>query len=323
MSASTSPPRQRSTSSPGPRPLPAVRPPGRPTRRTVITAIALVFVLIAGAAAALVLRLSRGPQWQPLWSDDFDGPSGAAPAAGTWQLDTGTGYPGGAPQWGTGEIQTYTTDPANIGLDGRGHLRITPTRDAAGQWRSGRLESRRADAQPPEGGKLRVEARIRIPDGGPGYWSAFWMLGAPFRPAHTDWPGAGEIDVMENLGSEPSTVHGTLHCGIFAGGPCRETTGLGGTRRGDAPFSAGFHTYAVEWDRSGPVEEIRWYVDGQRYHTVRADQVDRQTWARATGHGFYLLFNVAIGGNWPGPPTADTRAGASMLVDSVSVARQN
>jgi hypothetical protein len=311
MSASTSPAVR-------PRP-PATAPTGRNSRRRIVLTTIVVLVIVS--AIAVTLRLTRGPGWQPVWSDDFDGADGAAPSARTWLLATGTGYPGGAPQWGTGEIQTYTTDPVNVGLDGDGHLRITPTRDSSGQWRSARLESRRADVQPAPGEKVKVAARIKVPNGGAGYWAAFWMLGAPFRPEHTDWPGAGEIDVMENIGSEPAVVHGTLHCGVFDGGPCRETEGLGGSHQAAEPLG-GFHTYSVEWDRSSSTEEIRWYLDGARYHTVKATDVDQATWARATDHGFFVLLNVAVGGGWPGPPTAATKPGSSMLVDHVSVARQ-
>lgn len=286
---------------------------------------ALTVVLLA--TAAIVVGLVSWPRrdgWETVWSDGFDGAAGRPPSAANWVIDLGTQYPGGAPQWGTGEVQTYSADPGNVALDGRGRLRITPTRDASGAWRSARLETRRADFRPPDGGRLRVTGRIRFPAGGPGYWSAFWMLGAPFRPDHTDWPGAGEVDVAENLGSEPSTVHGTLHCGVFDGGPCKETTGLGAQRvASNAPYTAGFHTYGIVWDRSTPVEELRWYVDGHRYHTVRSTEIDPVTWERATGHGFFILLNVAVGGNWPGPPTAATVPGASMLVDHVTVSRQD
>jgi beta-glucanase (GH16 family) len=175
--------------------------------------------------------------------------------------------------------------------------------------------------RPGPGQKLKVEARLRVAAGGPGYWSAFWMLGAPFRPGHTDWPGAGEIDVMENLGSQPATVHGTLHCGIFDGGPCRETTGLGGSTALEEGLGKGFHTYALEWDRSAAGEQLHWSVDGERYRTVRSGDVDPATWSRALGHGFFVLLNVAVGGGWPGPPDASTTPGVPMLVDRVAVSR--
>jgi beta-glucanase (GH16 family) len=298
-----------------PQPTPA----GAPARRRVRLIVVVAALLVAALVAALLIVRGRG--WQPVWTEDFGGAKGSAPSSQNWLVDTGTRYPGGAAQWGTGELQTYSTDPANLSLDGEGHLRITATRDAAGAWRSGRVETKRADFRPPAGGRLKMEARVQLPNGGPGYWSAFWALGAPYRPAHTDWPGSGEIDVMENLGSEPGTVHGTLHCGIYAGGPCRETLGLGGADATGKTLT-GFHTYAVEWDRSKPTEELRWTLDGAVYHTVKATDVDAATWQRATGHGFFLLLNVAIGGGWPGPPTAATKPGASMLVDRVTVSQQ-
>ncbi len=303
--------------------------PGRPTSRRLLghrPSRGVVALLTAGLLVVVLVTIGllthRGEGWRTVWSDSFTGRAGSPPSAANWLTDTGTSYPGGAPHWGTAEIETFTADPANAALDGHGNLRITPLRDPSGAWTSARLETRRADFRPPPGGLLKVEARIKVPAGGPGYWSAFWMLGAPFRPAHTDWPGAGEIDVMENLGSEPGTVYGTLHCGVFGGGPCRENRGLGGSRVTRAPYSAGFHTYSVVWDRSQPVAQLRWFVDGQLFHTVRASDVDPSTWQRATGHGFFLLLNVAVGGTWPGPPDATTVSGASMLVDQVTVSRR-
>jgi hypothetical protein len=281
-------------------------------------------VVVAIVFASLAYAVLRRSSWQTVWSDDFSGAAGSAPSSASWLYDTGTGYPGGAPQWGTGEVQSYTADRAEIALDGDGHLRITPTRDNAGAWRSARIESRRQDFQPPPGGILAVEARIKIPDGGQGYWPAFWMLGEGFRGDTTAWPGIGEIDILENIGREPNIVHGTLHCGVAPGGPCQENTGLGGayTSPDGTALSTAFHTYSVQWDRSAAIEKIRWYVDGHQYHVVRASDVDSVTWTRATGHGFFLLLNVAIGGSWPGPPDASTRPGSSMLVDSVSVSER-
>jgi hypothetical protein len=302
-------------------PVPRAPAAGTSRLRLVPAAAAVVVILLAALAYA---RLH--PQgWQTVWRDEFTGGAGRAPSSSRWLFDTGTSYPGGPPQWGTGEVQTYTGDPAQIALDGRGHLRITPTRDSAGTWRSARIESRRQDFRPPPGGVLAVEARIQLPDGGQGYWPAFWMLGDGFRSNNSAWPGIGEIDVLENVGKEPGIAHATLHCGVAPGGPCRENTGLSGaysSPEGTA-LSAGFHTYAVQWDRSTPTEEIRWYVDGHQYHVVHASDVDAATWARATGHGFFLLLDVAIGGSWPGQPDASTRPGASMLVDDVSVSRRN
>lgn len=246
-----------------------------------------------------------------------------------WQYTTGTSYPGGPANFGTGEIETMTADPSNVSLDGTGNLRITPRRDAAGNWTSGRVETRRADFEPPAGGKLRSEARIQMPNvTGPaakGYWPAFWMLGAPYRGNWWNWPGIGEIDVLENV-QGLNNVWATLHCGTSPGGPCNETSGIGGQRAcPGASCQAGFHTYAVEWDRSTAVEEMRFYVDEFNFHTVRANQVDATTWTNATNHGYFIILNVAMGGGFPdafgGGPDAGTQPGHAMVVDYVSVLR--
>jgi beta-glucanase (GH16 family) len=281
--------------------------------------VALVAVVVAALVAG---KGSSRSGWTPVWQDEFAGTSGTAPSSANWSMSTGTSYPGGAPQWGTGEQETYTSDPANVGLDGGGHLRITATKDAGGAWTSARLESRRADFQPAAGEQLRVQASIKTPDGGAGYWPAFWMLGAPFRGVYTNWPSVGEIDIMEVAGGKPDTVHGTLHCGVNPGGPCNETNGRSGMHVAGTALSAGFHTYAVVWDRSHPTEEIRWYVDNQVYNTVRSSDVDATTWANATHHGFFVLLNLAVGGSFPGPTDATTKPSAAMLVDYVSVSRR-
>jgi beta-glucanase (GH16 family) len=300
---------------------PVRTPPARRRRRARIAALAAFLVALLAGGYVLYER-TAGDGWDTVWREDFDGSDGDLPSRSDWLLDTGTSYPGGAPQWGTGEIQTYTSDPANVALDGDGHLRITATRDANGIWRSARLETNRTDFRAEPGETLRAEARIQVPDGGPGYWAAFWMLGDSFRGDYQNWPGVGEIDVMEFKGGEPSEVYGTFHCGVAPGGPCNENNGIGAGHTARAPLPSGFHTYAVEWDRSTSPEQLRWYLDGERYHVVTASQVDPATWSKATHHGFFILLNLAIGGAFPGPPDESTRPGASMLVDEVRVSRR-
>ncbi|MBZ6138384.1 glycoside hydrolase family 16 protein [Streptomyces olivaceus] len=303
----------------------------RPLRRALV---AVVGTLGLAAAATVATSPSAGASvppppsgWTQVFADDFNGAAGSGVNTADWQYDTGTSYPGGPANWGTGEIETMTSSPSNVSLDGGGNLRITPQRDGAGNWTSGRIETRRADFEPPAGGKLRVEARIQVPNvtgaAAKGYWPAFWMLGSPYRGNYWNWPGVGEIDVMENT-QGLNTVWATLHCGTSPGGPCNETTGIGGSRAcPGATCQAGFHTYAVEWDRSTGVEEIRFYVDGDNYHTVRANQVDATTWANATNHGYFIILNVAMGGGFPdafgGGPDGGTQPGHSMLVDYVQV----
>jgi beta-glucanase (GH16 family) len=295
-------------------------------RRHIWLVAAAVTAVVAALGGYLIATSSSSSanEWQSVWQDDFNGAAGAAPSTANWLQDTGTSYPGGAAQWGTGEIQSYTTDRANASLDGSGHLKITATRDASGAWHSARLETRRTDFAAPQGGALKVEARIQVPTGGAGYWPAFWMLGKDFRGVYTNWPGVGEIDIMENKGSEPSTVHGTFHCGVTPGGPCNENNGISSAHQSTAgALSAGYHTFGVEWDRSKQPEEIRWYVDGHQYLTVRSTDVDAATWSKATHHGFFILLNLAIGGSFSGPINAATRPGGVMSVDSVSVSRRD
>jgi beta-glucanase (GH16 family) len=307
-------------------------PAGRGTlvRRATLAALtALLLPTAAMTARAPAAHASAPPPpsgWTTVFSDDFNGPAGS-PVDGNWQYDTGTSYPGGPANFGTGEVETMTSSTSNVSLDGSGDLLITPRRDGAGNWTSGRIETLRSDFQPPAGGKLRVEARIQLPDvtgsAAKGYWPAFWMLGAPYRGNWWNWPSIGELDVMENV-QGINNDWATMHCGTSSGGPCNETTGLSGQRAcSPTTCQAGFHTYAVEWDRSTSPEEIRFYLDGVNFHTVRADQMDATTWANATNHGYFIILNVAMGGAMPnafgGGPDAGTEPGHPMKVDYVAV----
>lgn len=277
----------------------------------------------SSAGVERVAAQAAPPGWNTVWQDDFDGGAGSLPSSDNWIFDIGNNYPGGAWNWGTGEIAYHTSDPANVSLDGTGNLRITPRRDGAGNWTSARIETRRTDFQPAAGGTLRIEGRMRLPDvsgaEAQGIWPAFWALGAPFRGNYTNWPGVGEIDIMENVNGL-NTVVGTVHCGVAPGGPCNEFNGIGNSRSGLNPsLQSAFHTFAVEWDRSTSPQQIRWYVDGQQYHQVTENQVDATTWANATNHGYFVILNVAVGGGWPGLPTAQTAPGRPLVVDYVGV----
>jgi beta-glucanase (GH16 family) len=287
----------------------------RPGLPTVAVAIALGGALVAGVstdalAAARPAGPAADPSWQTVWRDDFAGRAGTPPS-GDWQVDLGHSYPGGPANWGTGEIQRYTADPANLGQDGRGNLRVTATRDQRGEWRSARIETVRGDFRPPAGGRLRVDARLQLPAGGKGYWPAFWALGTPYRTDRSSWPGSGELDLMENINGQ-AVVHGTVHCGT----PCHDDTGLTGQYRLD---QTGFHVYTLIW--STAPGRLDWYVDGQLFWSVTAATMGRSAWDAATGHGYFLLLDLAIGGSWAGAPDATTRVGESLLVDYVSVSR--
>jgi hypothetical protein len=303
----------------------------RPLRRALVAVVSTLGLAAAAATVASPAANASAPTppagWTQVFLDDFNGSAGTGVNTSNWQYATGTSYPGGPANWGTGEVETMTNSTSNVSLDGNGNLRITPLRDAAGRWTSGRIETNRTDFQPPSGGKLRVEARLQMPNvtgtAAEGYWPAFWMLGGPYRGNYQNWPGVGELDIMENVQGR-NTVWATMHCGTNPGGPCNETTGIGNsTACPGSTCQSAFHTYTMEWDRSTSPEAIRFSVDGVNYHTVTANQVDAATWANATNHGFFIILNVAMGGAFPdafgGGLDADTRSGVPLTVDYVQV----
>jgi beta-glucanase (GH16 family) len=299
------------------------------TRRgPLLAALALAAPLVLAAVPPPATASLPPPPsgWTQVFADDFTGTAGTGLNTANWLYDTGTGYPGGAANWGTGEVETMTSSTANVYLDGAGHLAIKPIRDSSGHWTSGRVETQRTDLAAPAGGVLRVEASLQQPNvstaNGAGYWPAFWMLGAAARgTGASGWPSIGEIDIMEDINGR-SSEFGTLHCGTDPGGPCNETTGIGSGERACSGCQTGFHTYAMEYDRSVSPEQIRWYLDGSNFFTVNANQVDATTWANATHHGFFVILNVAMGGGFPaafgGGPNGSTVSGQPMLVDYVA-----
>jgi beta-glucanase (GH16 family) len=163
-------------------------------------------VYVAGWFFGLLFVTSpilAAPQWQVVWSDEFDGSAGSLPDSTKWTFDLGGGG------WGNHELEVYTNNPENVSLDGKGFLVICALK-SDDRYTSTRLKS---------AGKFsalygKVEARIKIPRG-QGLWPAFWMLGADI--GKVGWPQCGEIDVMENVGKEPAVAHGTVHGPGYSG----------------------------------------------------------------------------------------------------------
>jgi beta-glucanase (GH16 family) len=296
------------------------------------TVVVMVAVTQAGNSASADVPTTP-PGWTVAFVDDFNGPAGALPSTTNWRFSLGHGYPGGPPNWGTGEIAAHTDNPANVSLDGSGNLRITPLRDGAGDWTSARIETNQQNFRPPDGGVMRIEGRIQMPDvtgdAALGYWPAFWMLNSPYRSSFDNWPGFGEFDIMENVNGVNS-VWGVLHCGVAPGGPCDEFNGLANSIAcPGSPCPGNFHTYAFEWDTSITPNQLRWYVDGQQYHSVSQGQLPADTWTQMTSHaGYFVILNVAIGGGFPDgvagfqTPTAATVPGRPLVVDYVTVRYQ-
>jgi hypothetical protein len=271
-----------------------------------------------------------------VFGDGFSGAAGSG-IDSNWTYDTGTQYQGAGctANWGTGEVESNTSSAANVSQDGSGHLNLTAV-NSGGSWTSGRIETTASNFQAPAGGELQVSASIRQPNpsSGLGYWPAFWMLGAGFRSSGagtsgtmtcSNWPSAGEIDVMEDVNAL-SQHSGTLHCGVDPGGPCNETTGISSGLQACSGCQTGYHTYSVIINRTNTSNEsVTWYLDGTAYFSVTESQVGASTWQNAVDHGFFLILDLAIGGSYPNnvcgctSPAAATSSGSSMSVGYVAV----
>ncbi|MFJ3697495.1 ricin-type beta-trefoil lectin domain protein [Streptomyces sp. NPDC090052] len=286
-------------------------------------AAVMVATTLVGSSNAEATVPSPPSGFTLTWSDDFNGASGTGIDQSLWKYDTGAGS-----TFGTGEIETMTSSTSNVHYDGQGHLVLQALHsgsDPASGWTSGRVETQSAAFGAPAGGVVRIESVLQQPNvttaNGAGYWPAFWMLGSTLRSGVT-WPKSGEVDIMEDINGRSSDFS-TIHCGVNPGGPCNESTGIGSGERACAGCQTGFHDYAVEIDRSVSPEQVRFYLDGTNFFTVKANQVDATTWADAIDHPFFIIYDLAIGGGFPaaygGGPNAATVSGGKLVVDSVAV----
>jgi beta-glucanase (GH16 family) len=270
---------------------------------------ALLIVLFASVFGSFLpayppTYASNPAVWSLVWSDEFDGPKGSAVDSSKWSFDIGGNG------WGNNELETYTSRTANSHLES-GRLVIKVLKETftgpdkiTRNYTSARLLTRNKFSQT----YGRFESRIRIPYG-QGIWPALWMLGDNIDTAH--WPNCGEIDIMENIGKEPSIVHGTFHGPGYSGG---SGVSAAYTLPSGQKFSDDFHTFAAEWEPN----VIRFYVDGLLYRTrTPADLPAGTSWV--FDHPFFIILNVAVGGGWPGNPDATTVFPQQMLVDYVRV----
>jgi len=270
---------------------------GRRTTRAAAVLAAGLLGLVGVVAQAATAPSASAANGDLIWSDEFNGAAGSAPNGAVWNYDLGAGG------WGNNELQTYTNARANSQMDGQGNLVITARKESNGSYTSARLTTK-GKYQPKFG---RVEARIQIPRG-QGIWPAFWMLGGNFP--QTSWPTSGEIDIMENIGREPHLVHGTVHGPGYSG-----AAGPSGTYMHPQgwSFADTFHTFAVDWKPGS----ITWSVDGNSYFQVTTSTVGGNQWV--FDQPFFILLNVAVGGDWPGYPDGSSTYPQQMKVDYVRV----
>jgi beta-glucanase (GH16 family) len=280
----------------------------RPSLRlAAVVASAWSLAVCGGRASAPAAPSPQPDAWTLSWSDEFDGPNGSRPDESRWVYDLGGGG------WGNQELQTYTSRAENAVIrDGALVItaraeRFTGGDGIARDYTSARLKTKGRHAQT----YGRIEARLQVPRG-PGLWPAFWMLGADIDGV--GWPQCGEIDIMENIGREPLTAHGTLHGPGYSGAGGLGTSVASPDGR---PFADAYHVFAVEWEAG----EIRWYLDGRQYFSRKpSDLPPGARWV--FDHDFFVLLNVAVGGSWPGSPDATTTFPQELKVDYVRIYRR-
>ncbi|MFE2599364.1 family 16 glycosylhydrolase [Streptomyces sp. NPDC057617] len=258
----------------------------------------------AGAASAPEPRTEAAASIAAVtFSDDFNGAAGSAVDGSKWQIETGDNV-------NNHERQYYTAGNNNAALDGQGNLVITARKDNPGNYQCwyGRCEY--TSARLNTAGKFtaqygRVETRMKVPRG-QGMWPAFWMLGS----TGGGWPDQGEIDIMENVGFEPGTVHGTLHGPGYSGSG---GIGAGYTLPGGQAFADAFHTFAIDW----APDSITWSVDGNVYQRRTPADLGGRAWV--FNKPFFMILNLAVGGYWPGDPNGSTPFPSQLVVDYVRV----
>jgi beta-glucanase (GH16 family) len=227
--------------------------------------------------------------WTLVWSDEF---KESTVNTTRWNFETGGGG------WGNNELEYYTGRTDNAYQDqgclvikaqqeiyqNRGYTSARMTTAHLGDWLYG-----------------RVDVRAKLPTG-KGLWPAIWMM--PTDSYYGSWPASGEMDIMELLGDNPSKVYGTIH---WAASGQHVSTGGSYTLPAGASFANGFHLFTYEWS----ADSVKWLVDGHQYFSVHnGSPFDKR---------FFLILNVAVGGNWPGNPDASTVFPQTMQVDYVRV----
>ncbi|MEW1647363.1 MULTISPECIES: lectin [unclassified Streptomyces] len=277
----------------------------RMLRRCLFAALSAALVASAAIGPARAASTSAAQADAVTFSDTFDGAAGSAVNSSRWTQETGDNV-------NNHEREYYTSGTNNAALDGQGHLVITAKKENPANYQCWYGTCQYTSARLNTSGKFsaqygHVEARMKIPRG-QGMWPAFWMLGTDI--GSVGWPNSGEIDVMENVGFEPSTVHGTIHGPGYSGA---NGIGAGYTLPGGQAFADAFHTFAVDWAPNS----IKWSVDGVVYETRTPADVGGNTWA--FNKPFFLILNLAVGGDWPGDPNSATAFPAQLVVDSVSV----
>jgi beta-glucanase (GH16 family) len=230
-----------------------------------------------------------------VWSDEFNGNSLDETA---WSFETGNSG------WGNNELENYTNRTNNLTLqDGKLVIHALKENYGGAPYTSARIKT--------QGKKEfkfgRIDIRAILPKG-KGVWPALWMLGSNINNA--GWPACGETDIMELLGQEPAKVYGTLHYGTS---PSNHGSKGSNYTLSTGNFSNQFHVFSLEWKQ----DQIKLFVDNNLYLTV--NNTDIGSFSYPFNAPFFFIFNIAVGGDWPGNPDSTTYFPQWMIVDYVRV----
>ena len=262
---------------------------------------------ILAICMAILAGTLLGQNWDLVWSDDFDGEELDLTK---WSYQIGTGASEGLTDWGNNEEQYYREENVVV-ADGMLHI-IAKEEDFGGKsYTSGRIRTR--DQGDWTYGRFELRAKMPI---GKGLWAAMWLL--PTDMEYGTWAASGEIDMVEYLGHEANEIHGTLHFGgQWPGNKHKGKSYI----LSSGNFSDEFHDFALEWEEG----VIRWYMDDKFYQV----QTDADWWSSGGeapapfDKRFHFLFNLAVGGYWPGSPDANTQFPQELVIDYLRVYELN
>lgn len=235
------------------------------------------------------------PGYTLVWSDEF---SGNVINQSNWNFETG------GSGWGNHELENYTGRPQNA-FQSNGNLIIEARKEDLGgnSYTSARMTS--YNKKTFTYGRIDIRAKLPVAKG---MWPALWMLGSDI--ATNPWPKCGEIDIMELIGTNPKQVIGSMHW--------PQADGSNGTinnayQLATEDFSQQFHVFSIIWVENS----IQFFVDDHLFFTGTSASISSGTYA--FNHPYFLIMNVAVGGDWPGPPDATTVFPQRMFVDYIRV----
>lgn len=236
-----------------------------------------------------------------VWADEFD--NGINPDNYTFEMGDGCPSLCG---WGNNELQKYTDQDQNVFIRD-GSLVIRAIKDPINGITSTRMITK---------GKRefkfgRIDIRAKLPEG-QGIWPALWMLGTNIDDV--GWPNCGEIDIMEMIGHQANTVHGTAHWGPRGQG---HSDHKGSSQVIPEKFSENYHVFTLLWEQNSLV----WYLDEEKFNTITTEQVTST--AYPFNKDFFFIFNIAVGGNWPGAPDDSTVFPQEMSIDYIRVFQES